>query len=196
MQPVNEHYGFLVLAAGSARRFGGHKLLADLQGKPMIGHTLDALVSIAGPTTPVIVCINPKDHALITYLQDRQQTFHPCPNAEQGMGHTLADAVSAHPHWPGWIICLGDMPYIQPSTYLQLLHASHRYVMMAPQYHGERGHPVCFHQNLRETLCQLRGDRGARSVLTQHAEQLELLTVNDPGITLDIDAPSDLNRPL
>ncbi|MEO8208036.1 MAG: NTP transferase domain-containing protein, partial [Chloroflexota bacterium] len=42
----------IILAAGRARRFGGGKLLATVDGSPLLQHVLDA-VSAAGISDPV-----------------------------------------------------------------------------------------------------------------------------------------------
>ena len=189
--------GFLILAAGLSRRFGdADKLLAPLQGKPLIAHVLDTLKQLPLPCERVVVCVGPNPTPLTDYLSARQQTFTRCPNASAGMGSTLADAVSAHADWPGWIICLADMPAISAATYHALLTHNPPHGLLAPSWQGQRGHPVRIDQRFRENLCKLQGDTGARHLLAQHNDDLALLSVEDPGITLDIDTPSDLNRRL
>jgi molybdenum cofactor cytidylyltransferase len=112
------------------------------------------------------------------------------------MGSTLADAVAAHADWPGWIICLADMPAISAATYHAILTHTPTHGLLAPRWQGQRGHPVRIDQRYRQALCNLQGDTGARHLLAQHNDDLALLSVDDPGITLDIDTPSDLNRRL
>lgn len=195
--PVGPGPGFLILAAGRSQRFGdADKLLTTLDGKPLIAHVLDTLQQTQAPPDRVVVCVASNTTALTDYLCHRQQAFTVCPNAHLGMGSTLANAVSAHAHWPGWIICLADMPWIRVSTYQAIHSYTPPYGMLAPHWQGQRGHPVRFDQSWRDSLCQLHGDSGARQLLAQHHDQLALLTVEDPGITLDIDTPSDLNRRL
>lgn len=194
--------GFLVLAAGQSRRFGtDDKLLAPFDGKPVIAHVLDALQQ-AAPTAPTRVCLSPQndndlsENALARYLQSRRQAVLVCPNAQLGMGSTLADAVAACGDWAGWVICLADMPHIKARTYEQVLRTPAPGGILAPHWQTQRGHPVRFDQKWRNSLCELRGDTGARALLDRFNDQLTRLSVDDPGITLDIDTPSDLNRRL
>lgn len=187
----------LVLAAGRARRFGADKRLAMLDGKPVITHVLDALTRAAIPAGAIHLCLAPEDATLAAPCAAFEGVRRlECPNAHAGMGHTIADAVVATATAPGWLICLADMPFIQPATFAALWSQVSRHELLAPCWQGQRGHPVFFAQHWRESLTRLRGDTGARALLDQNQARLALLSVDDPGITLDIDTPSDLNRPL
>lgn len=206
--PTDALPAVLVLAAGRSRRFGADKRLAMLDDKPVIAHVLDSLLSAAIPPGAIHVCLPPQDTALIAFCAEhlaQHQGRHPdpgglqlldCPNAHAGMGHTIADAVAATSSASGWLICLADMPFVQPATFAALWSRASAHQLLAPVWQGQRGHPVFFAQRWRESLCQLRGDTGARPLLAQNQAHLALLSVDDPGITLDIDTPSDLNRPL
>lgn len=186
-----------MLAAGRSTRFGdADKLLAPLGAKPVIAHTLDTLLPLVDTPDEIVVCVSENNPALTHYLHARHQPCVVSPRAAQGMGSSLADAIIACSHWPGWIVCLGDMPWIQSSTYLSLRTQAAAHALLAPQWQGQRGHPVCFHRQWYPWLSQMQGDQGARQLLAQHTDQLALLSVDDPGITLDIDTPSDLNRRL
>ncbi len=44
----------IVLAGGASTRFGSDKLLADLDGRPLLHHALDAVAAIANPVIVVI----------------------------------------------------------------------------------------------------------------------------------------------
>ena len=153
---------------------------------------LNTLLSAAIPAEAIHVCLAPEDSSLDL---PPVRALH-CPNAYAGMGHTIADAVSATASAAGWLICLADMPFIKASTFATLWRQAPLHKILAPAWQGQRGHPVYFDRDWRESLCQLQGDRGARPVLDQNQAHLALLSVDDPGITLDIDTPSDLNRPL
>lgn len=93
----------------------------------------------------------------------------------------------------GFVIALADMPYIKPHTIEAVAHALKAgTAIVAPTYQGKRGHPVGFSAKFQNELEQLTGDEGARAVLKRHADQIELLECNDPGIVADIDTPQDI----
>jgi molybdenum cofactor cytidylyltransferase len=93
----------------------------------------------------------------------------------------------------GWLIALGDMPFIRPQTYLQVAEELiGGALLVAPTYAGQRGHPVGFSGTLGPELCRLSGDRGAQSLLRRYRKELKLFSCRDPGIVYDIDVPGDL----
>jgi molybdenum cofactor cytidylyltransferase len=85
------------------------------------------------------------------------------------------------------------MPYVRPETIAKIAAAlAAGAPIAAPTYRGERGHPVGMSAQFRGALQALRGDEGARSVLKQNADLVQLIDVDDPGVCRDIDTPADL----
>ena len=191
--------GFLILAAGQGRRFGGNKLTAILDNKPLIHHCLDKLTQLNYPIS-IIYDPNNKDlqHSILSY--DIHKIAY--PSADLGMGNTLAHGVRETPDWNGWIVCLGDMPWVSIDTYRQIAkqlshHKIVRPTLTARLNHNQeqQGHPVGFQQHFKQELLALTGDVGAKPVISRHKSALYCFETSDCGILLDIDHPSDLNRP-
>ena len=119
------------------------------------------------------------------------------PQAERGMGASLAAAVAASPAASGWIVALGDMPSIRVSTIGAVKEALENGARIAAPVHCvtfARGHPVGFAAALRDEILALQGDEGARSILARHADGLVAVPVDDAGIFVDIDKPEDLGN--
>lgn len=116
-----------------------------------------------------------------------------CPQADTGMAASLAHALShAGQDAQGFIIALGDMPRVQPSTIQSLKTALERGAgIAAPMYRGQRGNPVGFSRHYLPQLLALEGDQGARGIL-KHSPVTEL-EVDDSGILQDVDTPADLH---
>lgn len=115
------------------------------------------------------------------------------PDAEQGMGTSLACGIRALPPATGFVITLADMPWIESETIrgvVRLLRAGA--AIAAPVHEGQRGHPVGFSHRYRDELMSLYGDYGARELLARHADVLQQFEVDDSGILRDIDTPADL----
>ena len=115
-----------------------------------------------------------------------------CPQADSGMAASLAHAVGHAGEADGWIVALGDMPHVRPSTIQSLKTAlEHGAGIAAPMYRGQRGNPVGFSRHYLPQLLALEGDQGARGIL-KHSPVTEL-DVDDSGILQDVDTPADLH---
>jgi molybdenum cofactor cytidylyltransferase len=183
----------ILLAAGQSTRFGSHKLLHLLpDGTPM---AVAALRNLMQGVDQVIAVVRPNDTELIALLSREGAQVIPCPNAEQGMGASLAYGVCAAPHAEGWLIALADMPYV-PVEVVRTLATQLKAgaAIVAPTYQGQRGHPVGFNRTFFATLSLLSTDEGARCILEQNPEQITLIPVLAPGILRDIDTVGDLDR--
>ena len=118
------------------------------------------------------------------------------PDCIRGMGASLAAGVAATPDATGWIVALGDMPFVKPLTIAAIVDKIEKGALIAaPVYQGIRGHPVGFSASLKAELMALDGDEGARSVLAAHRDAIEVLIVADEGVSADVDVPDDLAKP-
>lgn len=183
----------ILLAAGAGRRFGGPvpKLLAG--SPPLILHTLAALRAGLGSAVPILAVVRPEALALRALLHDQGIDVTLCPAANAGMGASLAHAAAQLGEARPLMVTLGDMPAIAPSTLLAVQNALlDGASLVQPQYQGQRGHPVGFHPRWLPALRALKADTGARQLLRDHAHELRALTVDDPGIVLDMDTQAQL----
>jgi molybdenum cofactor cytidylyltransferase len=181
----------VLLAAGVSKRFGGHKLLAELNGQPLIAHSARSL----SPCDRVIAVVRGDDNELHQFLRSAGIGMVINVEAEQGMGSSIATAVRASADSNGWCILPADMPDI-PATVTRaiveaLLIGAH---IAAPFYRRRRGHPVGFCKLFKDELLALTGDTGARTILDANPDQLIPLEVEGAGILRDIDTPRDYNR--
>ena len=114
-----------------------------------------------------------------------------CDAQAQGMSASLICGVRQPPAAAGWIVALGDMPFVQSTTHAALLAALQQgSTLAAPSWRGQRGNPVAFSAIYRQQLLQLQGDQGARSLLQRYP--VHLVEVDDQGIHRDIDTRADL----
>ncbi len=190
----------ILLAAGRGARFGGAKLLAAL---PAPSHGVGAgtpvgaaaCLHLHAAVAEVVAVVRPGNSLLSDALQAAGARVVECARADEGMGASLACAVGSAADAGGWIVALADMPWIAPASIAAVADALRGGAeIAAPEFRGERGHPVGFSVNYGAVLRSLSGDEGARSVVNARAWALRLVTVDDPGVVRDIDRPEDLRR--
>jgi molybdenum cofactor cytidylyltransferase len=183
----------VLLAAGSASRFGGGKLLAPLEDGTPLG--VGALNNLAACVDSVLAVVRPEDTALARMLADRGASVTVCPCAANGMGHSLAWAIRATPLAKAWVVALADMPWIRNSTTRRIVDALEGgAALAAPSHKGVRGHPVGFSRRYFGELAAMTGDEGAKAVLRKHAAELQVIETDDAGVSRDVDTPADLTR--
>jgi len=97
----------------------------------------------------------------------------------------------------GYLVALGDMPFIRASSIAAVRDAlAGGAQLAAPYFRGRRGHPVGISAKFRAELESLQGDEGAKKILSAGASNLVKVPVGDPGVIRDIDTPGDLAPPL
>ena len=183
----------LLLAAGTGSRFGSDKL----------SHALPHGVSIAVQAArhlksqvPVVAVLRAKG-ALKDALEAEGCRVVICDNAAEGMGASLACGARETPDAEAWLVALGDMPYVRPSSIAAVRAALEEGApLAAPYFRARRGHPVGISAKYRADVTAIGGDAGARALLEQHSAQLRKIPVGDPGVIRDIDRPEDLAPPL
>ena len=181
----------ILLAAGRSVRFGANKLLHPLaDGTPL---ALAAARNLATALPGALAVVNGADAELAWLLEGVGLKLSICPHAQEGMGASLAWAVSQTIAADGWLIALADMPFIAPRTLRAVAEAVRGPLDIVAPVHGcRRGHPVAFGQGHGPALSRLRGDTGARVLLQAYPSKLVLLSCNDPGVLQDIDLPDHL----
>ncbi|WP_150303515.1 nucleotidyltransferase family protein [Pseudomonas saliphila] len=187
----------IVLAAGQGRRFRERfdvdKLLAPSaqqgESEPVLLSTLRAL---QGATERLVVVVRQDNRELIAWLDrmSSQVNVEVYPVRSDGLGHSLAQAVARFPARRGWLVALGDMPYVRPDSVQRIAEAIRPDSLIVPVYRGQRGHPRGIGREHRDALLGLTGDHGAQQLFAQ-SDVVEL-PVDDPGVLLDIDRPDDV----
>jgi molybdenum cofactor cytidylyltransferase len=185
----------ILLAAGSASRFGGGKLLHLLPDGTPIG--IASLRSLRAALPESLAVVRKGDDKLRTLLEAEGVCVRICGDAHLGMARSFVCGIAASRDADGWVIALGDMPFVLTQTIKALSDRIAQTGRIAiPAYRRQRGHPVGFGRRYLEELLSLQGDEGARSVIGRHAHEVDIIDCDDRGILRDIDIPADLQRPL
>lgn len=186
----------IVLAAGQGSRFRAEagadqdKLLAPCTGLDGVTRSVieQVLVNLPGRVVKRWLVTSPDRLDVI-----RLAAAYGCEVLllqSAGMGDSIAAAVSASGAADGWLVVLGDMPFIQPSTIERVIDALEEGDISVPVQQGQYAHPVAFSRELGPELMALTGDRGARPLFARAA--LKRVPVDDPGALWDVDVPQSL----
>lgn len=178
----------LVLAAGRSRRFGSDKRCALLPcGRSLLQASIGN--AIAGLDEVWVVLRGDDDPASLG-ISDKVKIVR-SPNADSGMGHSLAAGIAAlqSTEADAVAVLLADMPWIERRVLTDLARLANPDRIALPCYQGQRGHPVIIGRRFWPELLRLTGDQGARAVIVRHAERVDVLECDDPGVLRDADTP-------
>ena len=185
----------LLLAAGTATRFGSDKL------RHALPHGVAIAVQAARPLKAelkrVVAVVRPESRELLQSLEAEGCEVVVCENAAEGMGASLACAARAAGEAAGYLVALGDMPFLRRSSIAAVRDALMAGApLVAPYFRARRGHPIGFSSRFLPHLLSLKGDEGAKRVLAANERELVKIPIGDPGVVRDIDTPADLLPPL
>jgi molybdenum cofactor cytidylyltransferase len=193
---MSESIGVIVLAAGQGSRFrevaGAEqdKLLADCSGRDGKVRSVIEHVLVNVPAS--------LDKRILVTTADRPQVIrmakaYGCEIVlieSTGMGDSIAAGVAACAQLSGWLMVLGDMPFILSSSIERVVAQVADDCISVPVQDGEYGHPVGFGRSFGPGLMALSGDRGAKSLFAQG--RVVEVAVDDPGVLWDVDVPEAL----
>ncbi len=185
-----------MLAAGTGSRFGGGKLLAALDGRPILDHVL-AAVRAADPAETVVVLGRDAGaiEAAVAWGDERRVVN---PEPENGLSGSLRLGFEALDGFAGEaldgaFVVLGDQPLVDPAVFRALAQAQVRAGVgfVAPRYVGGGGaNPVLVLRAGWPWIARAHGDRGLGPILADHPELVAEVELG--GTNPDVDTPADL----
>lgn len=187
--------GTILLAAGRGTRFGPDpKLLAHLDGKPLVRHAAEAALG-AGPR-PVIAVLGAHADAVRAALDGLDLTYVENAHYAAGLATSLRAGIGALPgSCVAAVVVLGDMPRVT-AAHIDCLAVAFRDATpepaaVVPVQDGRYGNPALLNlRRLGADIAQLRGDHGAGPLLRGRTDVLEI--PGDAATGLDIDTPAAL----
>jgi molybdenum cofactor cytidylyltransferase len=183
----------VVPAAGSATRFGSQKLLADVDGEPLLCRTIASLVD--GGAARVVVVLGPAAADVRAILTGSSFPTVDCvtnPDPSRGMFSSIQTGLASANGDP-ILILPGDMPFVRSATVAAVAAAcavsGH---VVSPRYRERRGHPIAVPQSLRAVILAAPATSTLSEVVRQHASGRLEIDVDDSGVLRDVDVPADL----
>jgi molybdenum cofactor cytidylyltransferase len=188
---VRRRVDAIILAAGSSSRMNGHhKLLARINGTPLVRLVAEAALASAAASVTLVVGHRASDVAAA--VSDLDVTIVENPNHRSGLSSSLRTGVAAlGEETDAAIILLADMPDVGSDTIDTVIDAFDpelgRHVVV-PTFEGKAGNPVLWSRRFFPELMALEGDKGAREMIRANADAVAWVKAG-PSVTHDIDTP-------
>ncbi len=190
----------VILAAGAGSRFGGGKIRAPLDGRPLLAHVL-AAVREAG-VGRVVVVLGRDAGAVVSAVREAEPAalgrvlVAVNPEPERGLASSLAigfGPAAAAPAPPGVLVVLGDQPRVRADVLRALcaVETPAGAVAVVPRYDADAApNPVLLLPAGWPLVARLTGDRGLGALLA--ADPARVVRVPVRGANPDVDTPADL----
>jgi CTP:molybdopterin cytidylyltransferase MocA len=178
----------LILAAGAGTRFGERsKLLADLDGRPLLEHAVAAQCAVE-ELQRVVVVLGASAEEILARVDFMRAEPVVCGQWSDGQSASLRcgiEFLTRAADVSRVIVTLGDQPRVSPALIA-------RFAGEPPGtravYDGVPGHPVVLGPVQLRAIAGLRGDLGAREVLRGGPT----IECGDSSAVRDVDTPEDL----
>ena len=182
----------IVLAAGTASRFGATKQLLEVDGRPLMLHAVDALraagvgeiIVVTGHDAERVEAIAPPDVSVVRNAAYRD-----------GQATSLAAALHAvADDSEGAVILMADQPGIGADDVRALIarFRAARGQIVRLRYTDGPG-PALLSREIYAEAGHLHGDAGARVLMASHPDWVEEVPIDRPRPP-DVDTPEDLRR--
>ena len=182
-----------VLAAGKSSRFGATKLVQPFRGKPLVQH---ALIAAQGACEGRVLLVVGHDQGSVVNasagLFDRLVVND---EFENGINSSISASVrSCKDDADAVLVMLADQPLISAAHVRDLIdtRSGAENEIVSTSFNGITCPPILFPKSAFSALCGLRGDSGAKSLLSN--DDFVVTSVDFPPAGFDIDRPQDLHQ--
>ena len=186
----------VVMAAGrSSRMAPANKLLTEVDGRLMVQRAVDA--ALASQARPIVVVTGHDGSRVREALAGRPVEFVDNPDFSSGLSTSVRAGLAwlAGKDTDGAVFMLGDMPLVTAAHIDRLIAAFNPVEgrsICIPTHKGKRGNPVLWGVKFFPEMRAIEGDKGARPLFREHADQVCEVEMQDDGILVDIDTPEAL----
>lgn len=188
--------GIIILAAGESKRMGSPKQLLAIEGKSLIKHTAE--IALATDCYPVVLVIGAHKPQIAPEIVDLPLTIIDNPTWHEGMASSvrmgLVGMYMTYKDIDAVLILVCDQPHLSLALLEKMVavHQTKEAPIVACKYAGQVGVPVLFSRKYFEELLDLKGEKGAKSVLMSHLDEAHVVIFEDGAI--DLDTPEDYER--
>lgn len=203
MNSYSYNLKIIVLAAGKSKRFNGIKLLAKVKQKntpvtliQRVLHQISTALKLLNIDENHLHVATGDYHDQITEFLGKQFSLGYCERAHCGIGYTIAQSVEktiiSESKTSHIMIMLADQIALNTDDYVSLIKQSIATPdkLICAKADQEIMSPAIFPQQYFTDLMSLEGDKGAKVLLHNNKEQLQVVLL--PNAAIDIDTQQDL----
>jgi len=190
-----KHLEGIILAAGESRRMGYPKPILKIGRQTFIERIAESMLEVVPRL--VIVLGAHSDRVRAAIPRDERIVIVENPNYSSGQLSSLKVGLGAlQPDAIGALVHLGDHPLVRVETFRAIVDSYNQLdkPIVIARHDGHRGHPVIFDRAIFAELQSAPEEEGARYVVNLDESRVAYVDLQDPGINLDLDTPSDLTR--
>jgi len=192
-----QHVSAIILSAGTSSRFGDkNKLLKPFMDSSILEHVVKTITTL--PILEVILVTGYEQDKIAEAVKDYNVQIINNTEYQTGIASTIKCGISAASQkTEGYMICLGDMPYITMEYIKNLLDTfinSNTPSIIVPTFEGRRGNPVLFSKIFIDELSRMEGDKGARVVIDNHPDSIIEVQIPKETYFFDVDTLEDYDK--
>ena len=179
--------GCVIMASGLGKRFGGNKLMADFQGKPMIQRAIDATDGLFAKR---VIITRHESVAALCREQNLDVVLHDLPYRND----TVRLGLEALGDLDACMFLPGDQPLLRRETVANLLQnwVEHPNYIIRPIHEDTEGSPVLFPSWAFPELKNLPEGKGGNIVIKKHPHDIICVSISDPFELADVDTSDTL----
>ena len=182
----------ILLAAGQSKRMNGeNKLTKEIQGIPLIKHSVKNI--LASSIDELIVILGYQKEIIEKIIDKNERIkFAFNVNYENGMASSIKTGLNnLSEKTEAFFICLGDMPMVNSDIYNQLIQSKNNKEIIVPTYNGQQGNPILFSKSIKEKIMAIQGDVGAKKILELNKNKILNVEVGNQSIRKDFNTKDD-----
>lgn len=180
----------VVLAGGASARYGRNKLTLPLGGSTVIQECVHAFSAL--PLFEVIVVTGRYHDEIASLTFDAGVRLVHNKDHRLGMSASVRCGLTAlQEKVKGILVCPADMPLIQSSTVVSVIHAFRPGRCVVPRYQNKRGHPILLSAAVARWCRETETDKILLEALEKSGSRVVELDVEDEGVLIDLDRPED-----
>ena len=186
----------ILLAAGQSKRLNGqNKLMKKFKNKPLINHSLIALIK--SKVKKIIIVLGYQNKELKKIIKNNKKNIFVINNKFRlGISSSIKVGLKKiSKKDKGFIIVQSDMPFIKTSDINKIYNSisKKRHLVHALKFKNKIGNPIGFDSSVLTKFKRMKGDIGAKFMVKRLKNNTNFIKVLNKRVFKDFDLRKDFN---